>query len=519
MIRIWENPEFVRHLRANLRRMRAITVAATVIAICALIWLGCWGAKQSELAAMRRGVQMEHLHWSPERLAQVERQAPIEVWLTFYKFMMYAQLGVLTFWSLLSCAQSISGERERKTWDFQRATRLGAGELLVGKLLGEPVLAYFIVVCCLPLTVVAGLLGQAGWRNIAYGYLLILTGALFIGLTGLWLSNLFESRSRGIGLIGTFGLYLLFGLATQLSQDSNFPGLGAFSPLAGLLSLLREEGYRNGPTIFGAHVSWLLMSLLLYGTFGAWLVVVLLRTLKKEYGQMQPLSRWEVVGCAAFFIFTIYALFLPRPWDRMDAIGFAKFMVGTNGLILFGLGLAMLTPNERLKVWRHKKDGMSSLFAEDGLAWPWLAMSVVVGYVLLVWGMFAWKYDVSLERRALLIGLLLYVVVGLFVTRDILFLQWCRLTRLRAPVLKGFLYVGLYYVAMTVLSTVLSVTSEARGRAVYALLTPVGAFYVGTATHDAYESHLLAEIVIGLGIQFAAIWILLAGIRSRLAHQ
>src|SRR5258708_23149730 len=40
---------------------------------------------------------------------------------------------------------------ERKTWDFQRATRLSPAELLTGKLLGEPVLAYFIVVCCLPM--------------------------------------------------------------------------------------------------------------------------------------------------------------------------------------------------------------------------------------------------------------------------------------------------------------------------------------------------------------------------------
>ena len=365
---------------------RAITVAATVLAICILIWLGCWGGQQSELAAMRRGAGQ--FQWSPERLAQMEQRSGIDVWLTFYRLLMYAQLGVLPFWSLLSCAQSISGERERKTWDFQRATRLEAGELLAGKLLGEPVLAYFIVLCCLPLTVVAGLLGGTAWRNIAQGYALILLGALFIGLTGLWLSNLFETRGRGIGLIGTFGLYLLFGLATGLPR-SIFPGVAGFSPLTGLLPLLQEDG-RQGATIFGAHVSWLLMSLLLYGTFGVWLVLVLLRTLKKDYEQMKTLSRWEVLGCAAFLNFTMYALYVPRPWDRMDAIGFTKFMVGMSGLVLFGMGLAMLTPIERLKVWWRTRRGT---FAEEGLAWPWLAMSVVVGYGILVCGMFAWRHQ------------------------------------------------------------------------------------------------------------------------------
>ncbi len=519
MTAIWKNPEFVRHLRANLRRTRALTVAATLIAICALIWLGCWGAKQSELAALRRGMENEILHWTPERLAQTERQAPIDVWFSFYKFMMYAQLIILTFWSLLSCAQSISGERERKTWDFQRATRLGPGELLLGKLLGEPVLAYFIVLCCSPLTILAGLLGEAGWRSIASGYVLILAGALFIGLAGLWLSNLFETRSRGVGLIGTFGLYLLFGFSTLMSQGSSFPGLAGFSPLAGLLSLLQEEGYRNKPTIFGSPVPWLLMSLLLYTTFGLWLVLVLLRTLKRDYDQMQPLSRWEVVGCAAFVNFTVYALFLPHPWDRMDAIGFAKFMVALNGLVLFALGLAMLTSSERLKVWFRKQSGIPSLYAENGLAWPWIAISVLVGYGMLVWGLFAWKYDEGLDGRTLRIGLLLYVIVGLFVTRDILFLQWCRLTGLRAPLLKGILYIGLYYVAITVLASVVNIFSETRGRAVFALMTPFGAFFVGSAGTTPHEGHLLIEIAFGFAIQFAVIWTLVAGIKSRLIKQ
>jgi hypothetical protein len=517
MTPIWKNPEFVRHLRANLRRTRAITVAATVLAICALIWLGCWGSQQSELAAMRAAAKQ--YDWPREKLAQMEQRSPIEVWLVFYKFIICAQLGVLTFWSLLSCAQSISGERERKTWDFQRATRLSPGELLLGKLLGEPVLAYFIVLCCFPLTVVAGLLGEAGWRSIASGYVLILAGSLFIGLTGLWLSNLFETRSRGIGLIGTFGLYLMFALSTRLSEGSSFPGLAGFSPLTGLLPVFEPQEYKTVATIFGRPVSWMLLSLLLYGSFGAWLLLVLLRTLKQDYDQMKALSRWQVVGCAAFVNFTMYALFLPRPWDQMDAIGFAKFMAAMNGLILFAMGLAMLTSSERLKVWWRSRKSGRFLFAEDGLAWPWLAISAVVGYGLLMFGMFAWKNHVGFERRALLLGLLLCLVAGVFVTRDILFLQWCRLTRLRAPVIKGVLYVGLYYVTTIVLATVLNISSEARARGVYALMTPGGAFFAESPNSQVDEKHLLIQVGLGLIMQFVVIWTLLAAIRSRLKSQ
>src|SRR5258708_22309892 len=82
---------------------------------------------------------------------------------------------------------------ERKTWDFQRATRLSPAELLTGKLLGEPVLAYFIVVCCLPIALLAGLLGGAQLGAITEAYLLIISGAVFFGIAGLWPFSLFES--------------------------------------------------------------------------------------------------------------------------------------------------------------------------------------------------------------------------------------------------------------------------------------------------------------------------------------
>jgi len=507
MIRIWKNPELVRHLRAELRTTRALTIAAVVLVIALLIWLGCWGSRASEMEALRRA-SAQFGRPSAERLAEMERQSPMEVWFDFYRIFMYAQLGILTFWSLFSCAQSISGERERKTWDFQRATRLTAWELLSGKLLGEPVVAYFIVLCCLPVALSAGLLGRAGVANIAEAYLLIISAALFIGLAGLWLSSLFESRSRGVGLIGTFGLYLLFAFVSQ-AGESNFPGMAALSPLAGFVPLFKG-GYLRRPTIFGSPVPWAVMSLLLYVTFGAWLVLMLLRTLTKDYEQMRPLSRWQTVGCAAFLNFTIYALYFPRTLTAWDP--FTKFIVAINGAILFAMGLAMLRSHERLKVWwRTRGETRWPAFAEDGPQWPWLALSAAVGYGLLLWGLFAWKNALGLEPAAFRMGLLEFAVVLIFITRDITFIQWCRLTRMRAPVLKGVLFAGLYYVAAIVLSTVVLVYSEARGQDIYALLTPVGEFQPAPS-----NPHYAMWGLIGMGVQLAVIVFLQTTIVARL---
>jgi ABC-type transport system involved in multi-copper enzyme maturation permease subunit len=515
MMPIWKNPEFVRHFRAELRTTRALTVAAVVVVIAILIWLGCWGSRASEMALMHS--QAAHVRFASGRLAEMDRQTPIVVWFNFYVILMYAQLGILTFWSLFSCAQSISGERERKTWDFQRVTRLSAGELLTGKLFGEPILAYFIVVCCLPIAVLAGLMGRARVGSMGEAYLLIISGAIFLGMAGLWLSTLFESRSRGVGLIGTFGLYLICAVMVQ-ARDSNFPGAAALSPLAGFIPLFDKGASFELPRIFGSPVPWTVLSLLLYVTLGAWLVLMLVRTLTKDYEQMRPLSRWQAVGCAAFLNFITYAFYVPRPFyvpNRSPAWEpFIGFMVAMNGVILFSMGLALLTTSEKMRVWWRTRSATHwALFAEDGPQWPWLVLSAAVGYGLLVWGLFAWKNELGFGPEALKTGLVEFVVVLIFIARDITFIQWCRLTRMRAPVLKGVLFVGLYYVAAIVLSTVVGVYSEAQGRGIRALLTPAGAFETLP-----FSPHFSLEVFVGMGIQLGAIVLLEMAIMARLRH-
>ncbi len=508
MMPIWKNPEFVRHLRAELRRTRALTVAAVVVAIAGLTWLGCWGSRASYMTNMHE--YGAHWNLTPERLAEMDRQTPTVVWFNFYSILMYAQLGILTFWSLFSCAQSISGERERKTWDFQRATRLTAGELLTGKLFGEPILAYFVVICCFPIALLAGLMGQTPLRNIAEAYVLIVSGAIFLGLAGLWLSSLFESRSRGVGLIGTFGLYLICALM-MLLRESNFPGIAALSPLTGFIPLFDKGAGFGLPCIFGHPVPWVALSLLLYVTIGAWLVLMLVRTLTKDYDQMGPLSRWQAVGCAASLSFISCALYVPNNWATWDQ--FVSIMVAENGLVLFAMGLAMLTSPERLRVWwRTRGAWNSALFAEDGPQWPWLVLSAVVGYGLLVFGLFAWKNSLGFEPRALMTGLAELVVVLVFIIRDITFIQWCRLTRMRAPLVKGVLFLGLYYVATIVLATTVGVGSDAHGKDVFALLTPAGAF-------QTLPLHLFSpELYLGIGIQLALIVLLEMAILAKVRH-
>jgi hypothetical protein len=526
MLRVWRNPEFVRHRRSELRQTRALAVGVLVVVVCLLVGLACWISRQNTLEQMRRLAAQFDGQWN-QRLVEMERRTLAKFWQLFYHVLMFIQAGILTFWSLLSCAQSISGERERKTWDFQRITRLTAAEMLVGKVSGEPVLAYFIVLCCLPVAVVAGVVAGVSFFHILSAYALIVASALFLGFAGIWLSSLLETRSRGIGIIGALGLYACVAGAYAF-RDSNFPGLAAFSPLAGLLSLF---GYHSDPPsvprLFGAEVSWLLMSLLLYSTFGAWLVVMIVDNIKRDYDEVRPLSRLQAVACATFVTFMVCLVFYPRPEvmflfragadsgppERIfGAPNFVSTMVLVNAVVLFAVGLATLTPHEHLKMWwRRRSEGQATLFSEDGVPWPWLVLSGAAAYGVLTLGLFVWRTELPLDAQVFLNSAVQSLVVCVFVTRDVLFVQWCRLTRLRSPVIKGFLYLCLYYGASAVVAGVFAISSNARSQLVFNVLTPFCAF----STRD-YGTLLSGDVLVGVVLQLIAIGILLRAISFRL---
>ncbi len=483
MPRFWSNPEFIRHRRAELRPTRAITVGAVVLLLCVLIGLACWSSQQHQLLNLQQAAEQYGTDAWKDRLNVLQDNFVRQTSLVFFRWLVGLQAIALTFWTLFSCAQSVSGERDRKTWDFQRTTRLTSAEILIGKLLGEPVLVYFAVLCAAPVTLISGLAAGLSLGTVLSIFVFLVAISIFLGLGGMWLSTLLESRTRAVGLIAALALYG-FTLGFSNFRDSGLPGLAAMSPLTGILNALGETGpMKISPVLFNHPVSWLLMTLLLCGSFGAWFWLMLVRNLKRDYPEIGPLSRWEAVGCAAFLNFMIYALLSPihtigfegRVGWFNDGKSVALFAVAMNGLFLFLMGLATLTPQERLKVWRRTAK-KSALFADDGLPWPWLAMSAVVAYALMVWGLLAWNHTLPLESTTLQGSAIRLLLVLVFVTRDVLFLQWCMLTRLRQPVVKGVLFLALYYMAAAVMTGLAAVTSEHAARFILALLTPVQVF-------------------------------------------
>jgi hypothetical protein len=490
VLRFWRNPEFVRYVRAELRPARAVTAALVTEVICVLVGLACWSAESRNFQEFLR---------------------------TFYARLVGIQYVVLGVWSAISCAQGICRERELKTYDFLKTTRLTASELLVGKILGVPVMAYFVVACSLPVSVVCGILAGFPVRVVAETYVLLIGFVLFYSLVALWGSMLTEKTTAGIiGLVGL--LPNAFVLAFARSPFPGFAAVSVFPALFSIYGLRQFDVARTTPTFFGIEIPYFFLTLLLYVVLGAWLVLMLARNLKKDLEQIRLLSRWQAIGLLAFLNILFYAFLNPKSLATSSRPGtispgeVARIAVGLNAVILFLVGIAVLTSREKLKVWwRKRSSGEESYWSEFGLPWPWLIPGAGIAYLFLLGEALGTLHVVPLSEWEVGKSALQLLIFLVFTTRDILFLQWCALTRMKRAVVKGFLFLWLYYAAAGTTAMVASLGSNVAGRYVVTLLTPYGLYQ---QAHPGPKS--APDVYLGMALGIVVIFFILNAITKRL---
>lgn len=493
MFRVWRNPLLILHMRSDLRPARAALVAAFALIVCILIAMGCWSANPYDTRGFGRD---------------------------FYAWLLGAQFLGLGVWSAGTCGQAIARERELKTFDFLKTTRLTPGEMMVGKLLGAPIVAYFAVACTLPITIVTGL--AVGIRPVAVfgSIVLLLFFNLFYSLVALLASMLVEKSSAGaVGLVGLIanGFFLAF-------ADGPFKGFAAISVMPAILSLYHADVdiVRTSPTVFGLAVPYTILSVVLYILLGAWLVLMIVPNFKKDLPQIQLLSRWQCVGLIAFCNLLFYAFFdtdaltlekvyhqpMYRPWEIVAG------GIGWNAVLLFLIGVAALTPHEKLKVWWRKwKAGSSSYFAANGLPWPWLVPAALIGYGMLAAEAFLLRSAIPLSEWRLGFAAMAFGAFLVFTARDILFLQWCLLTRMKQPVMKGVLLLILYNAAVGLFAVVIDVIASPAMPKVLSLLTP---YVLVTETDKPVIPS--AFTLTGMGLQLVVCVLILLAIQRRLAR-
>ncbi len=443
-----------------------------------------------------------------------------DVRLGLYTILLSAQALVLCLWCLSSCSQAIASERNLKTFDFLRTTRLSSWELLLGMIFGAPSMAYFVVACTLPFTLVIGLLAGVSLLAIAVSYVMLFMIAAVLSLAALTISMMTDRPRAGEVVL----LLLFIGwpagvFSVAASGESRFPGLTAIPAVLGVLPFyhLPSSPYNSAARFahvpfFGVQVPSLLVSIILYVSAGTWLLPMLLRNLKKDREDIRLLSRWQAVGFTAYVNVLLFALLDLSPkyslpsyrLEPASASDVAAGYLALNFLILYAVGLATLTPPARLKSWwRQSVQDVRFYWSEDGPPWPWMIVSAGAALILFVLEAIVstkfipfsnWSIHAVAGRLAVLL---------VFAVRDVLFLQWCALKGFQRPVLKGMLFLSLYYI------TVLTIAGFFF-RSSLAWFTPSGAF-------GDPDLATPASTLVGVVLQIGVSVYLLIAIRHRLS--
>lgn len=313
-----------------------------------------------------------------------------------YELLCALQALVLLTYGGVQAAGSIVVEKQQGTWDLQRLTPQSSGQLFLGKLLGAPAL------------------GAAA--------------ALFLTPWILWLSAQ-GGESPAVGLDAAVGGQAALAAVAFLTFSLTLLG-SAFS-----------EAGPASPGIVGAVVGFLAFSML-----GA------LRQPVPYFGWELPPRLFFASSCAVFGLWAAWAakwrigrdLMEPAGWGRLPAflvfllvyqLGFARDVPYPSIVLpcLACLGAAALNPGD-LDAWKAWRAGMA-----PPPAW----VTGLATCLVLAGGLYALgpRPDdprfIAEERFPLLFAL--------FLARDLLFLQWCRLTGARRPEAMALLYIGLAY--------------------------------------------------------------------------
>lgn len=285
----------------------------------------------------------------------------------------------------------ISKEEQRGTLNFLRLTPQSSQSILIGKMLGVPVLLYLIGLLAFPLHLAAGLLGEIsfglmlGWYAlVAAACLMFYSVALLFGLTTTWLGSSQAWLGGGAILIFVWIMAAFTGssnIATQTPVD----WIISFNPSAWLTYLTGTNSLGGSPgdeakgltelMVWGLPVgksalSMLGVMLLNYATWTYWAWASLKRCFHNPkaplFGKQQ--SYW-LTACFQVAILGFAVSPKVSTWQSFDKGIFNNFqmLMVFNFLLFLGYIAALNPQRQAMQDWaryRHQNRRKSGVMAD-----------------------------------------------------------------------------------------------------------------------------------------------------------
>jgi hypothetical protein len=436
-----KNAELLRYVRSELRPARVAVIMGGTVGIALLLAL-----------FISANTAREHLYNR-------------EYWQSVYGAIVVASSIILVLWSLLNASQAVVSERTHRTFDFWRTTQLSPLTLAVGKLFGAPIGAWLQFATALPIAVLAGVAAGVHFTTIVGTFLIVALCNVTLSALALCLSMRAQDSRRATMVMLVLALCLTPGLSSMRmlmgrGDAMTLSAWSAFNPIPALV------GWHAGSTLyvglFGYPVLSLLVTILLCAVVIAWSLVALARSIKLEPDQSSLFSPAHVIGISlCYFLFT-YAAYQPSRVLIMNGEEVHPHASMMPGLIAMGIGATMLCLYFTVVSTLRTRDRLRQelrINQPQQIAWQMVAPWLVTGGIGLVSALLALAkyrgyYADEPVRWMSIIGT--YLLVIAYAVRDGMFLEWMIVQRVKAPVLKGSVLLGIYYVGSGIVSALVA---------------------------------------------------------------
>jgi len=471
------NPELQRNYRAALRPGRMAAVAVIVAALSLSVGYAYYSSNDANIPPG---------NWGRE----------------FFALVLWAQLLVLVVGGGFACLLAISREKEHNTFDFQRVTRLSPVELAVGKLLGAPAPAQFVTICLMPAAIVGAVVGRMGPDQVLAIFGVFFISAIAWHAFAVLISLLIERNSAATG--GLLYLILLGLLSNTFGRT-----LQMLTPFYAVVMLeqtewaanpnLRSYDRRFVDFFFGAPVDHAIVLIVLSLITLAWVLLALARNIKRDPAAYELYTPWQSLGLALTVNLVLVGFF---DWESVRFASAHSQLLMTNLILFFGLGMAVLRNRDRLRR-RFNEVGPG---ASGWLAAFWPGTYLIGGFAATGLGIIGVitivaKGDPGWSPVPPLVALGL---CAMWLARDVLFIQWMYLTRVKRALMMAVLYLIVFYTCATVLLGTLGLLKVPAGGASSAIFLP----FLGLALDDkAWEAHA-GLWLLALAMQFPIVTLL-----------
>ncbi len=455
---LFTNPEIVRNARIQLRPKRMLIAAGLCAAIeVALYYAFFHGGVNVDSGSTGYGRGPGLLH-----------------------VILIIQALVLVIGGGIACLHAIQREKDQNTFDFQRLTRLSPFELTIGKLFGPPLMVFFVFLCLVPAAIVGAVASRSSWTVVLATYVLLILGSIVYDAVALAIS-LFLRRGAVTWAI------LFFILITGATTQGRIPGL-ALGPVSPFVTVSIAERttwslaqdlpriYIDNPPVsfrdlfFGMPVHHALVLFIFYLTMLAWIMPAIARNIKRDPANYELYTPPQAVGflCYLNFILIAFCEFsTPRFFVAQGALSFKGVpmppldvqseLLALNIGLFFIFGFILLRNRNRMRRRLHSIEA-GPIALESIWPAPYIFLgAILVGAAMIL--VIQWKRDPSLEW-SLTVAIFRVIYFAVWISCDLLFLQWMNLRRGRHPLPLGVLYLIVYYVCAGLVAGALHLTQN-----------------------------------------------------------